>query len=102
MAAGGIGDAMLLGAAMGGGASAITGGNPLKGALLGGITGGIGSGIGSLLPSAGGGTGSLVSAAPAVQGPPVSLASDQVIAANAANAVPSADRKSTRLNSSHT
>ena len=90
MAAGGIGDAMLLGAAMGGGASAITGGNPLKGALLGGITGGIVSGIGSLIPSAGGGTGSLVSAAPAVQGPPVSLASDQVIAANAANAVPSA------------
>mgnify|MGYP003350672627 CR=1 FL=1 len=41
MAAGGIGDAMLLGAAMGGGASAITGGDPLKGALLGGITGGI-------------------------------------------------------------
>ena len=35
---GGVGEAMLLGAAMGGGSAAITGGDPLKGALLGGIT----------------------------------------------------------------
>jgi len=46
MAGGGVGEAMLLGAAMGGGSAAITGGDPLKGALLGGITGGIGGGIG--------------------------------------------------------
>jgi hypothetical protein len=40
---------MLLGAAMGGGSAAITGGDPLKGALLGGLTGGVGSGIGGAL-----------------------------------------------------
>ena len=48
MAGGGVGEAMLLGAAMGGGSAAITGGDPLKGALLGGITGGIGGGIGGV------------------------------------------------------
>ena len=41
----GVGEAMLLGAAMGGGSAAITGGDPLKGALLGGLTGGAGAGI---------------------------------------------------------
>lgn len=45
----GVGEAMLLGAAMGGGSAAITGGDPLKGALLGGLTGGVGSGIGGAL-----------------------------------------------------
>jgi len=44
---GGVGEAMLLGAAMGGGSAALTGGDPLKGALLGGVTGGIGGGISS-------------------------------------------------------
>lgn len=48
MAGGGVGEAMLLGAAMGGGSAAITGGDPLKGALLGGLTGGIGGGAGTL------------------------------------------------------
>jgi hypothetical protein len=48
MAMGGVGEAMLLGAAMGGGSAALTGGDPLKGALMGGLTGGIGGGIGSL------------------------------------------------------
>jgi hypothetical protein len=56
MAGGGIGEAMLIGAAMGGGSAAITGGDPLKGALLGGLTGGAGAGISggisSLLPAA--------------------------------------------------
>jgi hypothetical protein len=47
MAMGGVGEAMLLGAAMGGGSAALTGGDPLKGALLGGLTGGVGSGISS-------------------------------------------------------
>ena len=49
----GVGEAMLLGAAMGGGSAALTGGDPLKGALLGGLTGGAGAGIGGAL----GGTG---------------------------------------------
>jgi hypothetical protein len=53
MAMGGVGEAMLLGAAMGGGSAALTGGDPLKGALLGGLTGGIGGGISTALGSAG-------------------------------------------------
>lgn len=53
MAMGGIGEAMLLGAAMGGGSAALTGGDPLKGALLGGLTGGAGAGIGGALGGAG-------------------------------------------------
>ena len=43
MAGGGIGEAMLMSAAIGGGSAAITGGDPLKGALLGGLTGGAGA-----------------------------------------------------------
>ena len=48
---GGIGEAALMGAVIGGAGSAITGGNPLTGALLGGLTGGAtgGGGIDSLL-----------------------------------------------------
>jgi hypothetical protein len=53
---GGVGEAMLLGAAMGGGSAAITGGDPLKGALLGGLTGGAGAGIAGALPGAAGTT----------------------------------------------
>lgn len=53
MAMGGVGEAMLLGAAMGGGSAALTGGDPLKGALLGGLTGGAGAGIGGALGGAG-------------------------------------------------
>jgi hypothetical protein len=45
----GVGEAMLLGAAMGGGSAALTGGDPLKGALLGGLTGCAGAGIGGAL-----------------------------------------------------
>lgn len=52
----GVGEAMLLGAAVGGGSAAITGGDPLKGALLGGLTGGVGSGIGGALAGAEAGT----------------------------------------------
>ena len=51
----GVGEAMLLGAAMGGGSAALTGGDPLKGALLGGLTGGAGAGIGGALGGAAGG-----------------------------------------------
>jgi hypothetical protein len=52
MAMGGVGEAMLLGAAMGGGTAALTGGDPLKGALLGGLTGGAGAGFSSALNAA--------------------------------------------------
>jgi hypothetical protein len=45
MAGGGIGEAALIGAALGGASSAVTGQDPLKGALLGGLTGGVGSGL---------------------------------------------------------
>jgi len=53
MAGAGVGEAMLLGAAMGGGSSALMGRDPLKGALIGGLTGGITGGIGSELATAG-------------------------------------------------
>jgi len=52
---GGVGEAALLGAAMGGGSAALTGGDPLKGALLGGLTGGIGGGIGGVTAGTAGG-----------------------------------------------
>lgn len=48
MALGGIGEAMLFSAALGGGTAALTGGDPLKGALIGGLTGGVGAGISGL------------------------------------------------------
>jgi hypothetical protein len=56
MAMGGVGEAMLLGAAMGGGSAALTGGDPLKGALLGGLTGGAGAGISTGLSTLAGNT----------------------------------------------
>ena len=57
MATGGVGEAMLISAITGAGTSAITGGDPLKGALMGAATGGIGAGI------AGAGTSAATSAA---------------------------------------
>jgi hypothetical protein len=42
---------ILIGAALGGGASALQGGDPIKGALMGGVTGGIGSAASAALPS---------------------------------------------------
>jgi hypothetical protein len=45
MAGGGVGEAMLIGAVTGAGTSAVTGGDPLKGALLGAAGGGIGYGV---------------------------------------------------------
>ncbi len=41
----GVGEAMLIGAVTGGGVSAVTGGDPLKGALLGAAGGGLGAGV---------------------------------------------------------
>ena len=52
MAMGGVGEAMLLGAAMGGSSAMLTGGDPLKGAFMGGLTGGAGAGFSSALGSA--------------------------------------------------
>ena len=49
----GVGEMMLMSAAMGGGTAALTGGDPLKGALLGGLTGGLGAGISGALGSTG-------------------------------------------------
>lgn len=49
MAGMGIGEMMLLNAAIGGGASALQGRDPLQGALMGGLTGAAGAGLGSLL-----------------------------------------------------
>jgi hypothetical protein len=54
----GVGEAMLIGAAVGGGTSALTGGDPLKGAII----GAAGGGFGSALPAAF----SAASAAPAI------------------------------------
>jgi hypothetical protein len=57
MAGGGVGEAMLIGAAVGatagGAGAAIQGGDPLQGALLGGAMGGVGGGIGGYLGGAG-------------------------------------------------
>jgi hypothetical protein len=58
MAGGGIGEAMLISAAMGGGTAAVTGGDPLKGALLGAATGGIGHGIAGATAAGGAGAAS--------------------------------------------
>jgi hypothetical protein len=45
----GVGEAMLISAATGGGMAAVTGGDPLKGALLGAAGGGLGAGVGGAL-----------------------------------------------------
>ena len=55
----GVGEAMLIGAAVGGGSSALMGGDPIKGAMLGAAGGGLGAGLGA---AAGGASGSLGSA----------------------------------------
>ena len=51
---GGIIESILIGAAVGGGTSALTGGDPLKGALMGGVTGGVFGGAGGAAEAAGG------------------------------------------------
>ena len=59
----GVGEAMLISAAVGGGSAALTGGDPLKGALLGGLTGGVGAGLGGALAGTGGAAGTAAGAA---------------------------------------
>lgn len=66
MAGGGIGEAALLGAAMGGGSSILTGRDPLQGALMGGLMGGAGGAI--FGPAAGGAEAAGASAAGANTG----------------------------------
>ena len=61
MATGGIGEAMLFGAITGAGTSAVTGGDPLKGALFGAMGGGLTSGISGAL--AGGAEGAAAASA---------------------------------------
>lgn len=56
MAGGGIGEAALIGAAVGGGSALLTGKDPLQGALLGGALGGVGGAFGGAA-GAGGGAG---------------------------------------------
>ena len=90
MAMGGIGEAMLLGAAMGGGTAALTGGDPLKGALMGGLTGGAGSAIGGALGAATPAVESAVNGTEAVANVGTSMAptvanANALPAANAAN-----------------
>jgi hypothetical protein len=51
---GGIIESALIGAAIGGGTSALTGGDPLKGAVTGAVTGGVGGAIGGPAGGAGG------------------------------------------------
>ena len=89
MAMGGVGEAMLLGAAMGGGSAALMGGDPLKGALMGSLTGGAGAGISNLLPGAAATT-VLPQIAPALATETaVATLVPEAIASNAANAVAS-------------
>jgi hypothetical protein len=84
---GGVGEAMLLGAAMGGGSAAITGGDPLKGALLGGLTGGAGAGI------SGGLAGAAPEAALATAGTELGT---QAATQTAASAIPTATQAGTQ------
>jgi hypothetical protein len=86
MAGGGVGEAALLGAVMGGGSAALTGGDPLKGAMMGGLTGGAGGflsqGIASLAAPTAAATLAPAAAAPVVA-PVATLAAPEVIASNA-------------------
>jgi hypothetical protein len=66
MAGAGVGEAALLGAAMGGGSAMLAGRDPLQGAIMGTLTGGAGAGISGLLPGATAATTVLPQIAPAV------------------------------------
>jgi hypothetical protein len=90
MAMGGVGEAALLGAVMGGGSAMLTGGDPLKGAMMGGLTGGAGAGISGLLPGATAATTVLPQIAPAIA-PEIATAAlaPEIAASTATNAVTS-------------
>lgn len=96
----GVGEAMLIGAATGGGAAALTGGDPLKGALLGAAGGGFGAGIagaqaGGAAGASGGASGGAAGGASGVTGATTALGPTTTAAASGqmvggASAVPSA------------
>ena len=91
MALGGVGEAMLLGAAMGGGTAALTGGDPLKGALMGGLTGGIGGGISTALGTVGTAAGTIPTVLPEVAASTAaSTAAPTALAGNYASIAPNA------------
>ena len=91
MALGGVGEAMLLGAAMGGGTAALTGGDPLKGALMGGLTGGIGGGISTALGTVGTAAGTIPTVLPEVAASTAaSTAAPTALAGNYAAIAPNA------------
>lgn len=92
MAGGGVGEAMLIGAAMGGGSAALTGGDPLKGALIGGVTGGIGGG---LAPAATAGTAGATGATAATAG--TAGTAGTTLAGSALGASPTAAQVGTQL-----
>ena len=75
---GGVGEAMLIGAAMGGGSAAMTGGDPLKGALFGAAGGGLGAGVagaqaGAASGASGGATGGAAGGASGATGATAAL-----------------------------
>ena len=81
---GGIGESLLLenvltGAAVGGGMSLLTGGNPLQGALMGGLGGGIKYGISDWLKTGASTTGAGMGEATALKGPQIAGASQSGI-----------------------
>ena len=88
----GVGEAMIIGAVTGAGTSAITGGDPLKGALLGAAGGGVGAGIagagaGAAAPTAttgatGAATGTATGASGAGLGTATDLAAQQAAMGN--------------------
>jgi len=90
MAMGGVGEAALLGAVMGGGSAMLTGGDPLKGAMMGGLTGGAGAGISGLLPGATAATTVLPQITPAMA-PEIATAAlaPEIAASTATNAITS-------------
>ena len=82
MAMGGVGEAAMLGAVMGGGSAMLTGADPLKGALMGGLTGGAGAGISGMLPGAAGAVAPGVIIPPPVVDPTAAI--NPAVTANAA------------------
>lgn len=88
---GGVGEAALLnammtGAAVGGGTSLIQGKDPLQGALLGGLMGGAGAGVSSALGGGASAAGTMPGAAAAT--PAATSAGTQSLAATAGSATP--------------
>ena len=89
MAGAGIGEAMLLSAVVGGGSAAVTGGDPLKGALLGGLTGGAGAAFAPALGGLFGGAEAAGLAAAAEAAPAAGLGTMGLQAAPAASTLAS-------------